>query len=191
MTREEKLTTMRAKDLIDLAISLGVKVNTNTAKTSLKEARAKVIAKIIAAETNLKCGGDSTGLDSDSQAVMPVEPMAAKSSSTPELRQCQKGKESQDASEQDYTKDMSLIKKLVEASAGAGDNLKESFAIMLNSLPEVSSVTVEPVIDGAYKVKGKRITCIAVPFVGGLGVVYPTGCNVIPPETIIEWGKAL
>lgn len=182
MTREEKLTTMRAKDLIDLAISLGVKVNTNPAKTSLKEARAKVIAKIIAAETSLKCGGDSTGLDSDSQAVIPAEPMAAKSLSTPET---------QKAPEQDYTKDMSLIKKLVEASTGAGDNLKESFAIMLKNLPEVSSVTVEPVIDGAYKVKGKRITCIAVPFVGGLGVVYPTGCNVIPPETIIEWGKAL
>lgn len=48
MTREEKLSSMRTKDLVKYAQKLGVKVSQT--RGMLKEARAGVIKRIIAAE---------------------------------------------------------------------------------------------------------------------------------------------
>lgn len=48
MTRREELIAMRGRDLIELANKLGVKVNAS--KTSLKEAKAGVVDRILLAE---------------------------------------------------------------------------------------------------------------------------------------------
>ena len=48
MTREERLTSLRTKDLVKYAQKLGVKVSQT--RGMLKEARAGVIKRIIAAE---------------------------------------------------------------------------------------------------------------------------------------------
>lgn len=48
MTREDKLYTMRGQELIEVAEKLGVKVNKKG--NTLKEAKAKVIARILEAE---------------------------------------------------------------------------------------------------------------------------------------------
>lgn len=50
MTREEKLYTMTGTVLIQIADKLGVKVACNRTRTALKEAKAKVIARILEAE---------------------------------------------------------------------------------------------------------------------------------------------
>lgn len=50
MTREEKLYSMTGLTLIQVADSLGVKVRANKTRNALKEAKAKVIERILAAE---------------------------------------------------------------------------------------------------------------------------------------------
>lgn len=52
MTREEKLWSMRGADLIHLADKLGVKVACNKTRTQLKEAKEKVIKRVIAFEAS-------------------------------------------------------------------------------------------------------------------------------------------
>lgn len=52
MTREEKLYAMTGATLIKVADDLGIKVAANKTRTSLKEAKSKVIERILAAETN-------------------------------------------------------------------------------------------------------------------------------------------
>ena len=53
MTREENLYTMTGEFLIQEADKLGVKVACNKTRTSLKEAKAKVIARILEAEAKI------------------------------------------------------------------------------------------------------------------------------------------
>lgn len=50
MTREDKLYAMTGLTLIQIADSLGVKVAANRTRTALKEAKSKVIARILEAE---------------------------------------------------------------------------------------------------------------------------------------------
>jgi len=50
MTREEKLYTMTGTTLIGIADELGVKISCNKTRTGLKESKASVIEKILAAE---------------------------------------------------------------------------------------------------------------------------------------------
>lgn len=51
---KEKLEYMKGSELISYADKLGVKVSCNKERTSLKESKAKVIAKIVAFETEHK-----------------------------------------------------------------------------------------------------------------------------------------
>lgn len=50
MTREEQLYSMTGANLIIVADKLGVKVAANKTRTALKEAKAKIIERILAAE---------------------------------------------------------------------------------------------------------------------------------------------
>lgn len=50
MTREEKLMSMRSRDLVELCQKMGVKVSQS--RGNLKEARAGVIQRILDAEQN-------------------------------------------------------------------------------------------------------------------------------------------
>ena len=52
MTRQEELYSMTGANLILVADELGVKVSCNKARTSLKEAKAKVIDRILKAEVS-------------------------------------------------------------------------------------------------------------------------------------------
>ena len=52
MTRQEELYSMTGANLILVADELGVKVSCNKARTSLKEAKAKVIDRILEAEVS-------------------------------------------------------------------------------------------------------------------------------------------
>lgn len=60
MTRKDKLIAMNGTTLIKVADKLGVKVACNKTRTALKEAKANVIERILAAEEEL--AGDSTPL---------------------------------------------------------------------------------------------------------------------------------
>lgn len=53
MTREEQLYSMTGANLILVADKLGVKVSANKTRTGLKEAKSKVIERILAAEAKL------------------------------------------------------------------------------------------------------------------------------------------
>ena len=54
MTREDKLYSMTGKTLIMKADELGVKVNCNKARTALKEAKSKIIERILEAESKIE-----------------------------------------------------------------------------------------------------------------------------------------
>lgn len=60
MTRKDKLISMNGQTLIKVADKLGVKVACNKTRTALKEAKANVIERIIAAEEKL--AGEGTPL---------------------------------------------------------------------------------------------------------------------------------
>ena len=60
MTRKDKLIAMNGTTLIKVADKLGVKVACNKTRTALKEAKANVIERILAAEEEL--AGDGTPL---------------------------------------------------------------------------------------------------------------------------------
>ena len=53
MTREDMLIAMNGATLIGVADKLGVKVACNKTRTALKEAKAKVVARILEAEAAL------------------------------------------------------------------------------------------------------------------------------------------
>lgn len=60
MTREDKLYSMTGLTLIKIADDLGVKVNCNRTRTQLKESKAKVIEKILAAENAAAAEAEET-----------------------------------------------------------------------------------------------------------------------------------
>lgn len=53
MTREDKLYSMTGANLILIADKLGIKVSANRTRTGLKEAKSKVIERILEAEAKL------------------------------------------------------------------------------------------------------------------------------------------
>ena len=61
MTREDMLISMNGAMLIGVADKLGVKVACNRTRTALKEAKAKVVARILEAEAALVADDEEVG----------------------------------------------------------------------------------------------------------------------------------
>lgn len=84
MTREDALIAMNGATLIGVADKLGVKAACNKTRTALKEAKAKVIARILEAEAAL-AEQEAETENTEPETQEPDEPMAIESAQEPEI----------------------------------------------------------------------------------------------------------
>jgi hypothetical protein len=145
MTREDKLIAMNGAMLIEVADKLGVKVSCNKTRTSLKEAKAKVVARILEAEAALL---DDTTNESENAETESTQEVTAEAENTQEPESTV---ETESQQKSDATQE---VKKATTEEQKTGETMKMSETIKiledlfdkLNALYFADSPLDKPVI---------------------------------------------